>query len=68
MASERTFLVAMALAQVIGLAIMLYGVLLTAGQEMNAIMIAGGVVVLVPFSVMVYWTAKLPGQGEESHA
>ena len=68
MASERTFLGVLTLVMVVGLAIMLYGVFLTSGQSVNTPMIVGGVVVLIPFAWMVYWTAGLEEPDGESHA
>lgn len=68
MASERRFLLATSLVLLVGLAIMLYGVFLTSGQSVNTIMIVGSIVVVLPFAVMVYWTARLQEPAGESHA
>lgn len=68
MANERRFLWAMTLVLSVGLAIMLYGVLLTAGQSVNTPMIVGGVVVLLPFALLVYWTASIREPAGGSHS
>ena len=68
MASERTFLGAMLLLVAVGMTIMLYGVFLTSGQSVNAIMVAGGVVTVLPIAAMVYYTAGLSEPADESHA
>jgi hypothetical protein len=67
MASERRFLLAASLVLLVGLGIMLYGVFLSSGQSVNTLMIVGSIVVVLPFAVMVYWTARLEDPAGESH-
>ncbi len=45
----------------IGMAILIYGVLLTAGEELNVFMVVGGLVVLATMALMTY------GFANESH-
>lgn len=52
---------------VLGLVVMLYGVSLTAGQSMNAFMLAGGGIVLLAIGVLTAWEMGGDG-GAEAHA
>ncbi|MFB6308673.1 MAG: hypothetical protein ABEH35_05015 [Haloarculaceae archaeon] len=48
---------------VIGLAIMLYGVSLNNGQSLNGVMIAGGTVIVVAFSILTAGVMTIEGGG-----
>lgn len=50
---------------IVGIATLLYGVLLDSGMEMNTPMIAGGVVMLTGMGILVFHLASLEEEGEE---
>lgn len=59
MVNERFNFGALVVGIVVGLAILIVGVLQNAGQELNALMIAGGVVVLAAFGLYTRWIMSL---------
>lgn len=46
---------------IVGLAIMLYGVYLESGMELNPLVLAGGVIVLAAFGLLTAGVARLEG-------
>jgi hypothetical protein len=43
---------------VVGMAILIYGVLLTAGESLNVFMVVGGLVILATMAMMTYGLAN----------
>lgn len=60
MNSDASLYAGIVLAVTIGLAALVYGMQLSAGQSMNAPAIAGGAVVLAAIGVLVLRVASLP--------
>lgn len=58
MDADLARLVVTVLGIVVGLVVLLYGVALDAGQSLNGIMVAGGVIVLVSMAVMTLNTVR----------
>lgn len=50
---------------IVGISVLLYGVFLDSGMEMNTPMIAGGVVMLAGMGLLVFHLASLEEEGEE---
>jgi hypothetical protein len=48
-----------------GLILLIYGVLLTAGQSLNMYMVVGGIVILIAMALMTFATAMGDSYGKE---
>lgn len=59
MVDERTTFVSLLFVIVVGMALILYGMWSSAGQDLNTPVIVGGIVLLAGLSMMVYLTVSV---------